>query len=516
MSLALRSHPQQTRCGPESRTCRALHVSAASGYICRSTITTSGRRQPAGSLEPAIKTEDKLQSRNLPSRLWYPQGVIPSRKALVGGSLTTIVAMTALASIIYIDPSLHHILYPFYWLCISTAFLSASVAVAAGLYEPTWARIRIRLGKWKPKLSTVDHWRHVTAVEVPSLAQMVEDFTPPSFDRDSFPSIGGKPGWVKVGIHVPSTPLPRLTPSRSMVTASFLQLLNDGPVTNLITTFRTEGSDRSWQPFQAPRRALQDAVLISGNHEKVPIGWARLILPDSRSPSPSTTSNYADLILYISLPTHDDNESPPADLTKWQERFDQVFDTVKAFMVCLANDAILGSSGTPTTAAVSEMVPDLVAHVGISLGAPNSITQLVDVSNLSYVEGAHPSGTFAAYAVADPIGEPPATLAQAWLIQMCDEALHLSDYELILPSVADWAENRPRLTELPPVNRRALLVSVGAAAVTLTSIVVIGDNITSGQIVKKYLYPPPSPSPSPVPSSSPRPSGSGLSRPATS
>jgi hypothetical protein len=67
--------------------------------------------------------------------------------------------------------------------------------------------------------------------------------------------------------------------------------------------------------------------------------------------------------------------------------------------------------------------------VGVWLRAPRALTELVDVDGYASVEGSTPSNWHMGFAVADPDGQQRGDLAEAWLRQLCDAALHLDGYE---------------------------------------------------------------------------------------
>jgi hypothetical protein len=285
--------------------------------------------------------------------------------------------------------------------------------------------------------------------------------------------------------------------SNRMMTASFLRLLNSAPVINLISTFVAVGEGVGWQSFGVQQRSRQDAVLTGSAHDEAPLAWAQLVLPDFRSPSSADTFLYADLLLYVELRTYSGDAVPPVDLPKWQERFYCALRMAETFVAFLMRELAIRTATSPRAAVNSKAVPDYHAQIGVWLSATHDLTELIETANLRLIAGYPLPDTFAAYAVGDALGESPVAIAQAWLIQMCDEALLASGHEAILASVPDLADaHKSLLGKLPPINRRALLVQVGAGVVVLATGIVIGDEIFGGgQIVKEYVYPP-TPSPS--------------------
>lgn len=247
-------------------------------------------------------------------------------------------------------------------------------------------------------------------------------------------------------------------------------------------------------------------MLTRGPQEEVPLAWARLILPDSRSPSPAEAVSYATLLLHAELRTSRGEDAGPVHLSKWQERFNLALQMAQAFIVFLSEQLALRTGAVTAALPSSKTVQVPTTQIALWLSASHDLTELVDIRGLQLMQDCPPSDSFAAYAVADTLGESSEAMAQAWLIQMCENALQANDYESILPSIqAVPSESYKSLFgRLPPINRRALLVKVGVVGVGVVSLaagIVIGDEVFGGgRIIKEYIYPPaPSGSPAPLP-----------------
>ena len=200
---------------------------------------------------------------------------------------------------------------------------------------------------------------------------------------------------------------------------------------------------------------------------------------------------------------------PPADFAVWRSRLHQPFLLATAFASFLRRRLRVGLS--PYGRVLSrEQAKEPEAEIGVSLFSPQDISDLVSTDTLTVVEAEQPTRSFSMCAIEDPAGLAGIKIADAWLIDMCDNALGLRDYEDTLARIPGFVEGpvRSRLARVP-ANRRVLLVGLGLGVATLTVVVVADKTLQQGRIVNKYVFPPlPSPSPSPSPSASPSPSPS--------
>jgi hypothetical protein len=128
-------------------------------------------------------------------------------------------------------------------------------------------------------------------------------------------------------------------------------------------------------------------------------------------------------VLYVEPRSADGRPAPAASLVGWHQRLSEALKLPAALA-----EFVTGQLGLSTSA-------DPAAEIGVWLKAPRALTELIDVDGYASVEGSAQSNWYMGFAMADPSGQRLGDLAEAWLRQLCDSALHLDDYEADLASL---------------------------------------------------------------------------------
>jgi len=299
-------------------------------------------------------------------------------------------------------------------------------------------------------------------------------------------SVVGDPE-IQVVISVPCTPLPWLVPANSTITASFLKMLLDPTMRDVIADFAAVETT-PWTPLRSRRRFSQRAILQNDAASGAPVALALLELPDARHLDRSMKETQASLHLRLKVSGGPDVRPAAATILQWQQRFERILRMTDIFTRFLGRDMQL----RPLTDADTGVRRS--PQIAVFGSASHVLTELFDLSGLQ-LEGRSTHRQFSTYAIADPRGEPPRSIALAWIIQICEEYLEASGYESVLLDIPRPARFK---SPIPHVTRRALLVQIGAGAVSLTAVSFLADELLgSGHIIKKYVYPAPSPKPSP-------------------
>ena len=252
---------------------------------------------------------------------------------------------------------------------------------------------------------------------------------------------GNPPPSMRIGVVMPCEPLGS-TPSTSNIRASFLSFLHRGPVNDVLAELTTVNPDDRWTPRDGHGRFNFGAVLDSGN-ETAPVAWARLLLPQADTLPFGYDPRSAVFILHVYPRGPDGNPAPAANLASWHDRFVRALAIPGAQAAFLTQDLGLATGDQPVQA-------------GVYLDAPHSMTELVDTEDLKFLPGSPASNWFMGWAISSPDGQQAPDLAREWLVQMCDNTLHVDAYE---PYLEGPANPRQASADTPEQEKPAELVS---------------------------------------------------------
>jgi hypothetical protein len=231
-------------------------------------------------------------------------------------------------------------------------------------------------------------------------------------------------------------------PSTSDIRASFLAFLNAYPVRALLAATTSTPEDATWTAWgDLPRRTF-GAVLNGKDQHAPPVAWARLHLPEAGAPHIGSDPRAAQFVLHAYPRTPEGDPAPAASLAALHSRLALVLDLPGALTEFLSRDLGLATTDCPP------------AQVGISLDAPQFITQLVDPGDLETLPGSSARTWFMGWALADPHGEPPPKLIHDWLTQLCDIALCVDGYEPTLEAIENLQQPPGRLTPTRPGRKK--------------------------------------------------------------
>jgi hypothetical protein len=261
-------------------------------------------------------------------------------------------------------------------------------------------------------------------------------------NQSSHPAFGGRsrpdsPPAMRVGVCVTCTPLSARDPTSSALRSGFLSFLGHQPVTGLVEGF-TEAGDAKWEKWAGQGRSIHEAVLVGADQAK-PIAWARLLLPERRMPAGWRDDHSTMLVLHIErLPWDTDGPTAPSQpLLAWHLPFSRVLEFPAALAGFLKRD--LGLEVPATNPHPGSPSQQSMASVSVSLVTPHAMTDLVDIDGYQQLPGAPVSAQFVGYAVTHSEGSSPAAMAVDWMRQMCDNVLHLDDYDAAFSGLAEDA-----------------------------------------------------------------------------
>ena len=231
------------------------------------------------------------------------------------------------------------------------------------------------------------------------------------------------------------------TPSTSNIRASFLSFLHRRPVNDVLAELTTVNPDDRWTPWDGHGRFNFGAVLGRGD-ETAPIAWARLLLPQADPLPFGYDPRSAVFILHVYPRSPDGDPAPAANLASWHDRFVRALAIPGAQAAFLAQDLGLATTG------------DQPVQAGVYLDAPHSMIELVDTEDLKFLPGSPASSWFMGWAISRPDGRRASDLAREWLVQMCDNTLHVDAYEPYLEDLADPrqapADTGPSVSQILP------------------------------------------------------------------
>jgi hypothetical protein len=86
--------------------------------------------------------------------------------------------------------------------------------------------------------------------------------------------------------------------------------------------------------------------------------------------------------------------------------------------------------GLPTT-------DERLTSAAVWMDTPDALSNYVHIGNCQQLPGSPSSPRFEGYAVLDRMGETVTDMAIEWIRQMCDNTLHLDNYETLLSALKE-------------------------------------------------------------------------------
>lgn len=200
--------------------------------------------------------------------------------------------------------------------------------------------------------------------------------------------------------------------------ALFLAFLNSAAVRAVVEGLTTIEPAMSWKNLAGNGLRMLEAALTASEDAVAGVPAASAVfLPPVADEALFGHDGRAALILYVE-PKRPGGEVPPAsDLATWLRRIALALTMPEAFVHFLESDMGLATAGeTP-------------AQFGLRLQSYEPLTVMVDTNGLHRLPGAAPMNQFIGYALAAADGKPPAGAARDMLVQLCEYALRLDDYE---------------------------------------------------------------------------------------
>jgi hypothetical protein len=281
-------------------------------------------------------------------------------------------------------------------------------------------------------LSTTDQWR-LTINDVSSEVLQLQNngMSHPGYMNRAPENL---PPSFRIGMKVACSSLDPGAPTTTEIRANFLSFLGQPPVMDLVRGLTPLDDGLTWRARDDNPRHNFAAVLCLQDSEEAPAAWARLLVPEELTRQYGRDSRCAYFVLYVEPRSADGNPAPAATLVSWHQRLCGALKLPTALTEFLAGQLGLSTSIDPT------------AEVGVWLKAPRVLTELIDVDGYSSVQGSPQSNWYTGFATADPNGQRPDGLAESWLRQLCDSALHLDGYEADLASLRPNTGTGQRLT----------------------------------------------------------------------
>ena len=229
------------------------------------------------------------------------------------------------------------------------------------------------------------------------------------------------PPLVKIGMLVACQPID-LASSGTALRAKFLTFLNSSAVRTLVAALTDVEPGMSWKNLAGHGpRTLEAALTAGGNPmDGVPTASALFLPPTAGESLYGRDGRAATLILYMEPRTADGRVPPASDLATWSRRFTLALAVPRAFADFLHGDLGLATSNDPP------------AQLGVWLESYQPLTVMVDIDGLQMLPGSSPSNQFIGWTFADSDGKPAAETARDLIVQLCEYALHLDDFEAAL------------------------------------------------------------------------------------
>ncbi|WP_159079557.1 hypothetical protein [Plantactinospora sp. BC1] len=229
---------------------------------------------------------------------------------------------------------------------------------------------------------------------------------------------GGKPAEFRFLWRIACTELPAARRAKQ-ISDALLALLNSVTMTNALAR-HVDIDGLAWTRYGDHARASFGAILRAADDDGEPVAWARF------SPPPAAEhqlfgreSGSADLLLAVRFGADGGPSDPPVSLAAWSETFTAWFGTfsdVGAFLTGLGLD----------------LTAQPAARAAVAFSTRTDLGEVVDLTSIPRIPGTFVSAWFHAVAAADRPGMSASGVSSAWLAAMCEDALHLDDYDSVL------------------------------------------------------------------------------------
>ena len=194
---------------------------------------------------------------------------------------------------------------------------------------------------------------------------------------------GDRPPWVRFVVQIACGQVGD-DPDWPGIRAAFSAFLQQPAVADLLADLTHAGKDAAWARQATSTSSIIDMVLGDG------VASTRLELPDGISRH-GRVEGYALLVVHIEPRGADGKSAPPASPSSWRRRFERALQLPAVFAVLLSGEVGLATTGVPP------------ARAGIRLEAPRDMTELVDITGLAALPGAHRLSQFMVYLAACPM-----------------------------------------------------------------------------------------------------------------
>ncbi|MEU8180278.1 hypothetical protein AB0B86_05805 [Micromonospora sp. NPDC049047] len=203
------------------------------------------------------------------------------------------------------------------------------------------------------------------------------------------------------------------------ISDSLLALLGSVAMTNALAR-HVEVDGLAWTRYGDHGRTSFGAMLRAPDDDGEPAAWARFSPPPAEEHQLfGRESGSADLMLAVRLGGGGRPSEPPKSLAAWSRTFTVWFETfadVGAFLTGLGLDLAAQPAG----------------RAAVAISTRNDLGEVVDLTSIPRIPGTFVSAWFHAVAAADRSGTPVSGVSSAWLAAMCEDALHLDDYDAVL------------------------------------------------------------------------------------
>ncbi|MGX4656306.1 hypothetical protein ACWCHM_21715 [Micromonospora sp. SCSIO 07396] len=203
------------------------------------------------------------------------------------------------------------------------------------------------------------------------------------------------------------------------ISDALLALLGSVAMTNALAR-HVDIDGLTWTRYGDHARASFGAVLRAPDNEGEPAAWARF------SPPPAAEhqlfgreSDSADLLLAVRLGGSGGPSDLPVSLNAWSETFAAWFET-------------FGDVGDFLAGLGLDLSAQPAARAAVAISTRDHLGEVVDLTSIPRIPGTFVSGWFHTVAAADRDGMSVSGVSFAWLAAMCEDALHLDDYDSVL------------------------------------------------------------------------------------
>ncbi len=287
---------------------------------------------------------------------------------------------------------------PLFDLLAAVAAIAFLLLVAAGVAALiAWVSPAFR----RPARLIIDRWQATTdGIRAPAPALAMEIALP---GTTSMRQPGDRPPWVRFVVQIACVQVGD-DPDWPYIRAAFGAFLQKPAVAELLADLTHAGKDAAWARRATSTSSIIDMVLGDG------VASARLELPDGIRRH-GRVEGYALLVVHVEPRGADGTPAPPASPASWRRRFERALQLPGAFAALLSGELGLATSGEPP------------AQAGVRLEALRDMTELVDITGLATLPGAHRLSQFMVYLAACPDGAGTVSAADRMTRQMLEEAL---------------------------------------------------------------------------------------------